>query len=71
MHISPNGNRLVGGHGGFPRVGRLTINLKGIPAWVVGTDAGDGMLRVVALDDGRIEAFTIHGQSVEPASVTP
>lgn len=70
-HVSPDGNRLVGGHGRFPQVGRLTIKLNGIPAWVVGTDTGDGVLWVVALEDGRIEAFAVSGDSVGPAVVIP
>ncbi len=70
-HMSPDGNRLVGGHGRFPRVGRLTIKLSGPPAWVVGTETGDGILWAVALEDGRIEAFIVKADSVESAIVTP
>ena len=72
-HGMPSGNRVVEGSGGLPGSEPVDVGLSGEPAWVVGTPVEGGIAWVVALADGRIEAFRLDATSgsVRPRPVTP
>ncbi|MDP9478857.1 MAG: hypothetical protein M3R38_24785 [Actinomycetota bacterium] len=68
-----SGNRAVEGSGGLPGSDPVDVWLSGEPAWVVGAPLGDDVAWVVALEDGRIEAFRhdTESGSVRPWPVSP
>ena len=72
-HGMPSGNRVVEGAGGLPGSEPVDVGLSGEPAWVVGAPVEGGTAWVVALGDGRVEAFRLDAGSgsVRPWPVTP
>jgi len=68
---NPDGNRWVQGHGRLPDVEPMDIPLDGTPAWVVGAAMGEGSLWVVALEDGRIQAFQVVKRNILEFSIEP
>lgn len=59
-YVRPDGNRLVGGSGRLPAPDLpLDIPLDGVPLWLFGTATPTGSMWAVALQDGRVQTFTI------------
>lgn len=50
----PDGNRLARGRGALPDTEPVDVGLPGEPAWITGVPRPDGVLWVVALEDGRV-----------------
>lgn len=69
----PSGNRVVEGSGDLPGSEPVDVGLSGEPAWVVGAPMEGDTAWVVALADGRIEAFRLDAKSgsVRPWPVSP
>ena len=68
----PSGNRVVEGTGNLPESEPVDVRLDGVPVWVVGVALGDDTAWVVALEDGRVQAFRLDdaGGST-PVGITP
>lgn len=58
-----SGNRVVEGVGDLPGSEPVDVGLSGEPAWVVGAPMEGDTAWVVALEDGRIEAFRLDAKS--------
>ena len=68
-----SGNRVVEGSGNLPGSEPVDVGLSGEPTWVVGAPMEGDTAWVVALADGRIEAFRLGAKSgsVRPWPVSP
>lgn len=67
-----DGNLWTPGRGQLPQSRPIDLPLSGIPLWVSGTAAGSGSLWAVALTDGRVQTFRLHGaQATEITSNLP
>jgi len=59
-YISPDGNRLIAGSGGFNSQSATELKVDGRPIWLVGAALdGGGSIWAAVLEDGRIEAWHI------------
>jgi len=58
-----DGNRLVTGSGGMPTA-PIDIPLLGKPLWVVAAPVSTGSVWAAALEDGRVQAFQVIGDTV-------
>ncbi len=67
----PDGNRYIQGRGQPPDFLPRDIPLDGAPVWVVGAPYQDGSLWVAVLEDGQVQAFYSHDQSIEPFAIQP
>ena len=67
----PDGNRLVSGRGDLPGVQPVDIPLAGEPKWVVAAPSGDMGIWVVALADGRLQAFQESEDGYKELPITP
>ncbi|MGB3633818.1 MAG: hypothetical protein WA982_07245, partial [Rubrobacteraceae bacterium] len=66
-----SGNHAVEGTGRLPESEPVDVRLDGVPTWVVGVTLGDNTAWVVALDDGRVQAFRLNGSGpAEPISIS-
>ncbi|MGF1504644.1 MAG: hypothetical protein ACFB51_05840 [Anaerolineae bacterium] len=68
-YLRLDGNRIMDGRGGMPGANRLEIPLGGQAEWIVGAPQGEGSLWAVVLTDGRVEAFRVAGENIEPAAL--
>lgn len=68
-----SGNRVIEGAADLPDSEPVDVDLSGEPAWVVGAPMEGDTAWVVALSDGRIEAFRLDATSgsVRPWPVSP
>ncbi len=67
-----SGNRATEGMSGLPGSSPIDVELGGEPAWVVGVSIEGGTAWIVALKDGRIEAFRLDEESsAQPLPVSP
>ena len=67
----PDGNRLVSGRGDLPGIQPMDIPLAGEPAWVVSAPSRDRSIWVVALGDGRLQAFQVFDGAYEVLEIEP
>lgn len=66
--VSPDGNRFLAGKGHLPDVAPIDISLNGSPVWLVTAPLNEGSIWVVALQNGRVQAFRVtQDQAVEIA----
>jgi hypothetical protein len=63
-----DGNRLVTGSGGMPTE-PINIPLSGKPLWVVAAPVSTGSVWAAALEDGRVQAFLMVGDTVSEISL--
>lgn len=68
---SLDGNRYVQGSAFLPATTPLEVELNGKPLWVVGAPLGADTFWVVALEDGRLQAFLISNGIVTEVQITP
>jgi hypothetical protein len=61
-HQRLDGNRLVSGSGGMPTE-PIDIPLLGKPLWVIAAPVSFGSVWVVTLEDGRVQAFQVIGNT--------
>jgi len=67
----PTGNHLAGGSDDLLNAHVLDIPLEGNPFWLVSAPfRGDAVVAAV-MDDGKVQAFKISGQTYEPFEITP
>lgn len=68
-----SGNRSISGSADLPSSEPVDVELGGVPEWVVGAPVEDDTVWIVALGDGRIDAFRLDGATgrVEPWPVSP
>jgi hypothetical protein len=64
-----DGNRWVAGSGSLPQAPFVDIALDGVPQWVVAAATGRSSVWVVALEDGRIQAFRLADGIYAPLAV--
>ena len=70
-HHRSDGNRLVSGRGSLPNATPLDIPLTGTPRWLVAAPFAGGILWVVVLKDGLVQAFLVVGNAVTEQTVSP
>lgn len=70
-HHRADGNRFVSGQGSLQRATPIDIPLAGPPQWLVAAPFGDGVLWVVVLKDGRVQAFLIANDAVTEQMISP
>ena len=67
-----SGNRIVDGTGDLPNSVPLDVPLDGAPLWVIGVPLENDTAWVIALEDGRLQAFRLDGSgTVVPVSISP
>jgi hypothetical protein len=66
-----DGNRYVSGRGSLPEAMVLDIPLGGRPEWLVAAPDRETSVWVVALEDGRIQAFAVLETGYRKIEVTP
>ena len=67
-----SGNRTTEGTSSLPDSSPIDVELSGEPAWVVGVSIEEAIAWVVALEDGRVEAFRIDEEgSARPLPISP
>jgi hypothetical protein len=74
MHTTqnnPSGNHLVGGSIDLPNAAVLDIPLDGKPIWLVGATFNGIVIFVVVMDNGKVQAFELSGESYEPFDISP
>lgn len=64
-----DGNRWVAGSGSLPQASFVDISLDGVPQWVVAAATGRSSVWVVALEDGRVQAFRLADGIYAPVAV--
>jgi hypothetical protein len=62
---------VAAGAGSLPDASPLDIALDGVPVWAVAAPSDAGLLWVVVLRDGRIQAFLVSGGGATPVAVQP
>jgi len=65
------GNHLVNGSINLPNATALDIPLNGKPIWLVSAPFNGDMVFVAVMDDGKVNAFKISGNSYEPFDIFP
>ncbi|CAN5798993.1 hypothetical protein BH23ACT11_BH23ACT11_19550 [soil metagenome] len=67
-----SGNRIVEGTGRLPESQPVDVQLRGVPVWVAGVALEEDTAWVVALDDGRVQAFRMDARGeVAPTEISP
>ena len=65
------GNHLVNGATDLVNAATLDIPLDGEPIWLVSAPFESGVIFVGIMDDGRVNAYKISGNSYEPFDISP
>jgi len=67
----PDGNRYQTGKIDLPNSQPVDLPLDGIPVWVTGIPGADGStVWVAALEDGRLQGFSITGKEISPVELS-
>ncbi len=70
-HHQPSGSRFVPGVGSMPDAVYLSVQLDGVPKWVVGTPSRSRASWLVALEDGRVLAVDANGRLTTAGQLAP
>ncbi|MCC6565611.1 MAG: hypothetical protein IT298_07615 [Chloroflexi bacterium] len=70
-HHQPTGSRFVPGVGSMPDAVYLSVQLDGVPKWVVGTPSRSRASWLVALEDGRVLSVDAHGRLNPAGQLAP
>lgn len=70
-HHQPSGSRFVPGVGSMPDAVYLSVQLDGVPKWVVGTPSRSRASWLVALEDGRVLAVDADGRLTTAGQLAP
>lgn len=67
-----SGNHVVEGTGALPESQPVNVQLDGVPTWVVGVPLEEDTAWIVALEDGRVQAFRLNDSGgTEPMPISP
>jgi hypothetical protein len=64
-HLTPGGNRVLGGSGAVASMSPVEIPIEGEPAWLLAFDGDEGSIWTIVRSDGTATTHQVTGDTVE------